>query len=195
VWRFARRTCRTLLDGPDVVQLDVEGDRLPRYLEPLVRLGPRTVVVLPLRFRRQLVGMLMLGDRSGTSARAEAQCRSAASPIRWPSRWPTRGCWSRSAPWHTTTASPDCRTASPIRRLAQQALDHARRNGKLVAAFFIDLDHFSRISDTLGHEAGDQLAKVALRLRACCGIGRDEVGPARPQSPPTWRVWVATSSR
>ena len=72
-----------LLDGPDLVQLDVEGDTLPRYLEPLVRLGPRTVVVLPLRFRRQLVGMLMLGDRSGTSARAEehVQIRRLADQV------------------------------------------------------------------------------------------------------------------
>jgi diguanylate cyclase (GGDEF)-like protein len=59
------------------------------------------------------------------------------------------------------------------------ALEQASRNQKLVAAFFIDLDHFSRINDTLGHEVGDQLLRhVASRLRSCCREREDEVGPA-----------------
>ncbi len=169
-----------LLEGPDLVQLDVEGDTLPRYLEPLVRLGPRTVVVLPLRFRRQLVGMLMLGDRSGTSARAEehVQIRRLADQVA------VALANARMLEQVRSLAYYDSLTGLPNRlsykeRLGQ-ALDHARRNGKLVAAFFIDLDHFSRINDTLGHEAGDQLLQqVALRLRACCRDREDEVGPAQ----------------
>jgi diguanylate cyclase (GGDEF)-like protein len=50
----------------------------------------------------------------------------------------------------------------------RMAMERARRARKSVALMFIDLDHFKRINDTLGHGVGDfLLAAVAQRLREC----------------------------
>ncbi len=169
-----------LLGGPDSVTLDGAGDGFPAYLDPMFRLEPQSVLVLPLRFRRQLVGVFAIGYRSTSVASPDehVQLRRLADQVA------VALVNAQMLEQVKSLAYYDSLTGLPNRlsykeRLAH-ALEHARRSGKLVAAFFIDLDHFSRINDTLGHEAGDQLLQqVALRLRACCRDREDEVGPAQ----------------
>jgi len=63
-------------------------------------------------------------------------------------------------------------TGLPNRTMFNERLSHAltraQRTGRSLAVFFIDLDRFKNINDTLGHEAGDRVLKeVADRLRGC----------------------------
>lgn len=71
-------------------------------------------------------------------------------------------------------------TGLPNRQLFNEffhkALAHASRNKLLLAVFFIDLDGFKKINDTLGHSTGDHLLKaVAERLKECCSREQDTV--------------------
>ena len=69
-------------------------------------------------------------------------------------------------------ANYDALTQLPNRRLfrdrLQQELRKTQRADLSLALFFIDLDMFKEVNDTLGHDVGDQLLKeVADRIRSC----------------------------
>jgi diguanylate cyclase (GGDEF)-like protein/PAS domain S-box-containing protein len=66
----------------------------------------------------------------------------------------------------------DTLTGLPNRLLLQdrlqQALAHGGRSGRMVGVMYLDIDHFKRINDTLGHHLGDQVLKgFAGRLEGC----------------------------
>ena len=92
-------------------------------------------------------------------------------------------------------AQHDILTGLPNRSLLnsrlKQILSQAQREHVQVACLFLDFDHFKRINDTLGHDAGDQLLQaIAQRLTSAvresdtvARLGGDEfvIDPARPR--------------
>ncbi len=77
-------------------------------------------------------------------------------------------------------------TGLPNRRFLLDKLKYeiasAKRHQRYGALFFLDLDHFKRLNDSLGHQVGDELlVQVALRIKAllreedtACRLGGDE---------------------
>jgi diguanylate cyclase (GGDEF)-like protein len=73
---------------------------------------------------------------------------------------------------HVRTALTDELTGLPNRRLLVERLGQALRDGTgPIAVFFVDLDDFKAINDSLGHSAGDaMLRSTARRLLDSCSL-------------------------
>jgi diguanylate cyclase (GGDEF)-like protein len=72
----------------------------------------------------------------------------------------------------TRLAKVDTLTGLPNRNALYDRLAHAfastLRNGTRIGCLYIDIDHFKKINDTLGHAGGDELLKqFSARLQAC----------------------------
>ena len=82
----------------------------------------------------------------------------------------------------------DVLTGLPNRRLFKeysiQAIRMAQRNGTKVAIIFLDLDHFKRINDTLGHNAGDKLLQKVSENMMVVLRTSDIVARANSESQP-----------
>jgi len=158
-----------LAEAPDVLEV-AAGGHLCELLAPFVVRGVTAFVVLPLSAQGQLSGVLALGALSDGATTADdlLQARRLADQV--------------------AVALSNARMIEQVRALAYydsltgllnrlsykdrlaRALSEASRERRQLAVFFVDLDNFGRINDTLGHELGDQLLRqVAGRLWACCG--------------------------
>jgi diguanylate cyclase (GGDEF)-like protein len=143
-------------------------DSIPAYLEALAE-GAGLVRVFPLAYQGELQGALLLAA-SQTVGRGEdeiVQAKRVAAQVA------LALANARMVEQIRSLAFFDSLTGLPNRvsfkRRVNEELEQSRQQERSFAVCFLDLDHFSRINDTLGHKFGDRLVQeVAIRLKSCC---------------------------
>ena len=157
-----------LLAAPPILRLE-SGLALPAYAAPLTARGARSFVALPLLFKQELAGIITLANNQTPVGHEDdlVQMRRLADQVAIALANVQMIDRVRFLAYY------DSLTSLPNRILFKERLQHAlaaaHRGQRMVAVFFLDLDHFGRINDTLGHEQGDNLVReVGARLLASC---------------------------
>lgn len=150
-----------------------DSERDPRVdREACRRIGVRSMVVVPLMRDGAAVGVLKVMSsepRRFVEDDAELLALMAGFIADALINASSHGALGHQALHDSLTGLPN-RTLLVDR--ISQALLRARRHDEGVAVFFLDLDGFKAVNDTLGHDAGDRvLVDLAERMRAILRSG------------------------
>jgi len=159
---------RVLSTGkPVFIENVAEDPKLPR-VKGFIDAGVRTGFAFPLLVGREVVGVLEF-----FSPRAVKREESFMEVMAYVGTLLGRVVERKRAEAKLHhSAHYDALTQLPNRVLFQdrlrQVMMRIRRYDRLVALFFIDIDRFKVINDTLGHLVGDQLLKAVAKLLETC---------------------------
>ena len=137
---------------------------LPAKFASLLRdYGAGRCHVFPVRHEGKPGGALLLGDRRGDPLSPDQLTHLAGVTDRL-SVALNSAARDRQL---RDQAHYDALTGLPNRHylleILGQEVSRARRDGDQLGIMFVDLDHFKRTNDTLGHAAGDQLLQLAAQ--------------------------------
>ena len=164
---FSRADTEVLLAYPDGLWLD-RAQAVTPYLQPAVKLGAASLLVLPIVWQHDVVGTVVLGFATAVMLTDDERGRARNLGDRVGVAFATAAKDEQLY----LQANYDPLTALPNRLFFMDQLGrrlaHAQREGRQFALLVIDLDHFKLINDTAGHEAGDAVLRQAgERLRQC----------------------------
>ena len=163
----------------------------PDGAQGLQGIAGRSVFALPIVLRNALVGTLALAYDDARQPHAEEipLLRDIADRVAVALATASRDReLERRAYYDALTDLPNRRHGLDVLARAVGAAERAHRS---LAVLFIDLDSFSDVNDSAGHEAGDQLlVQAAARLRRCVRkadivvrLGGDEFAVVLPEVP------------
>lgn len=150
--------------------LAVEPNRPPpsAYLQRLHDGGTWQYLIVPVAINGALAALLCLGYRAPNTVAAEAKQAAANFADRIAVAL-SNAAWEeklyRQAHYDPLTGLPN---RLVLHDRLEQELARARRDGSQIAVFFLDLDRFKNINDSLGHSAGDELLAQVARIYLHC---------------------------
>ena len=154
------------LSSSGLVQL-APAEPAPAWLLPAQASAPAQVWTQVLTWGKTICGWLVITQRDG--AEFSAEDRHTLTELAGRLAIAISSAWREDELFQR--AHYDSLTGLPNRSLFSDRLQHeiarSRREVRMLAVMFVDLDHFKSVNDAQGHGAGDMLlCDAAVRIRA-----------------------------
>jgi diguanylate cyclase (GGDEF)-like protein len=157
------------------IEIDTDDEQMSVYLDVLGVSGVWRYLFVPVHVNGVLASIICLGYQA--PKRIPPESRNAA--ISFGDRIAvalSNAAWEEKLYQH---AHYDALTGLPNRLVLNdwlgQELARARRDDAQLAVFFMDLDRFKNVNDSLGHAAGDELLRQLARTLLDCVTATDLV--------------------
>lgn len=160
---YVRRT-----EQPLIIQ-DVNSVEIATIDPYVIREKPKSLLIIPVLYQGKLCRMLYLENKFSSQVFTSQHLKSLQLLA-------SQAMISLENAQLYHQASHDALTGLANRNLLDQlfkfSTTQASRSNKQTALFFLDLDNFKAINDTLGHEIGDKLLiHVTNQIKKCLRIG------------------------
>jgi len=163
---------KALETGRMVIVGDVESDPLfeevrAAWLRDGVAVPTRSVVALPFRMRGEQTGVLYLRSMAGEKLLTREDAEFADSVIsaavaaleKAHAFASVQSDRERLEQLASTDALTGCLNRRALTEALERELDRARRYSLVLTILMVDIDHFKRINDTMGHLVGDTVLR------------------------------------
>ncbi|CAA9538406.1 MAG: hypothetical protein AVDCRST_MAG85-4353, partial [uncultured Solirubrobacteraceae bacterium] len=178
-------------------RLDRAGDAALDALMP----DARNLVIVPLSAGRQALGVLIVEHPMRAASRIERRVVGMLERFVSHTALALRNAWLLEEIQHlaATDGLTGIANRGTFQNVLSQELSRTRRNGGSVGLALLDLDHFKRLNDTHGHQAGDEvLRRVAAVLDECsrgfdtpARYGGEEFAVVLPDTTPEQAMQIA----
>jgi diguanylate cyclase (GGDEF)-like protein len=158
-----------------LARLDRAGDAALDALVP----GARNLVIVPLSAGGQALGALVVEHPGRIGPRIERRVVGMLERFAGHAALALRNAWLLEEIQHLamTDSLTGIANRATFQAVLGQELSRTRREGGSVALALLDLDHFKRLNDSHGHQAGDEVLRRVAGVLDECSRGFDT--PAR----------------
>jgi two-component system, cell cycle response regulator len=156
-------------------RLDPGADALLDALLP----DAQNLVIVPLSAGKQALGVLVVEHPMRAASRIERRIVGMLERFASHAALALRNAWLLEEIRHlaATDSLTGIANRATFQAVLAQELARTRRTGGSVALALLDLDHFKRLNDTHGHQAGDRVLRQVAAVLDDCSRGFDT--PAR----------------
>ena len=126
----------------------------------------RNVIVIPLHAGRTGLGVLVVEHPMRAASRVERRVVGMLERFGSHAALALRNAWLLEEIQHlaATDALTGIANRGTFQRTLSQELSRAERSGGTVGLVMFDIDHFKKLNDTHGHQAGDEVLRGVGRL-------------------------------